>query len=644
MCGITGIWDRTLRSVRDLEGHISAMTETLSHRGPDDNGTWVDKKTGIAFGHRRLSILDLSPAGHQPMHSSCGRYSITFNGEIYNFRSLRQELESSGRGFKSDSDTEVILEAVSEWGLEAAVSRFIGMFAFGLWDNKEKLLYLVRDRVGKKPLYVFNTDGLTLFSSELKAVYSHPDFHRDIDRAALTSFIRYLYVPAPKSIFRDTYKILPGHYAVITSDGRLNNRCYWDAERIVEDKLRNRINISDTEAMEQLEGLLKDAVSLRMISDVPLGAFLSGGIDSSTVVALMQTQSGIPVKTFTIGFFEEGYNEADDAKAVARHLGTEHTEFYVTPEDALSVIPHLPEIYDEPFADSSAIPTFLVSKSARQHVTVALSGDGGDELFGGYNRYAMNSGLLGILLELPLTVRRSIASAISSVSPSMFDKIGNFLPRRLRHPYLGDKAHKVAGILKARDPEEFYLYLVSPWRKPLDIVIGGTESGDRLSALQKDKITDDLLDNMMFWDLMTYLPDDIMTKVDRSSMRVSLETRTPFLDHRVIELSWSLPQDMKMRDGKTKWLLRQVLHKYVPEKLIERPKMGFGMPIDSWLRGSLREWAESFLNEDRLKQEGFFNPAPIKKCWSEHLSGRKDWRYKLWGVLMFQAWKERWLK
>lgn len=647
MCGIVGIWDKS-GLIHNIEEHIDRMTATLSHRGPDDSGTWINRNAGIAVGHKRLSVIDLSPAGHQPMESSCGRYVITFNGEIYNFRLIKKELVDAGRNFRSYSDTEVVLEAISQWGLEPALEKFIGMFAFGLWDKEHRHLYLARDRVGKKPLYVYHKDSLLLFGSELKALCACSLFAKNIDTEALTSYVRYLYVPAPKSIFHDTIKLLPGHYMSISRSGYPLQHCYWDASGLGEPVSPKLKNISDSSAVETLESLLSDAVSLRMIADVPLGAFLSGGIDSSTIVAIMQNQSRVPVKTFTIGFREAGYNEAESAWSVAKFLGTDHTELYVVPEDALSVIPQMPELYDEPFGDSSAIPTFLISKLARGHVTIALSGDGGDELFAGYTRYAWDRGILGYLRNMPFFLKYISASTLDALPPPMIDKaansLRNILPKKMRHSLLGDKMHKLAALMRAENPDELYRYLVSPWRNPLDIVINGSESHDRLNTLQNETPHNNSLQRMMLWDLLTYLPDDILTKVDRASMGVSLEVRNPFLDHRVIEFAWRLPERMKIRGGQTKWLIRQILYKYIPKRIVSRPKMGFGLPIDNWLKGPLREWAESLLNEKRLQKDGYFHVAPIRNCWEEHVHGRRNWQYKLWGILMFQAWKEKWLK
>lgn len=644
MCGISGGLQLGL-NCGEWEDVLSRMGAALRHRGPDDGGVWYDAEAGVGLVHRRLSIVDLSPAGHQPMHSADGRYVISFNGEIYNFTALRRELESYGHGFRGHSDTEVMLAAFSRWGIEAAVKRFIGMFAFAVWDAQARVLYLCRDRAGEKPLYYGWIGDTFLFGSELKALRAHPAWRGEIDRDVLPLFLRYNYVPAPYSIYKGVRKLTPGTILSVSPDGAARNgNCrpqpYWTAREAAEEGVRHPFRGSAEEAVAELERLLSEVVAGQMVADVPLGAFLSGGIDSSLVVALMQAQSAAPVKTFTIGFHEAGYNEAEFAKAVAAHLKTDHTELYVTPKEAMDVIPRLPTLYDEPFADSSQIPTFLISEMTRRHVTVSLSGDGGDELFGGYNRYLWGRSIWDKIGWVPLRLRRAAAGGVVSISPATWDAAFGVLPRSLRHATPGDKLHKMAEILSVEDTEAMYRRLVSSWHRPGELVRGGSEPP---TALTDDTCWADLADfvqRMMYFDLITYLPDDILVKVDRAAMGVSLETRVPYLDHRVIEFAWRVPLALKIRDGKGKWLLRQVLYKYVPPVLVERPKAGFGVPIDAWLRGPLHEWAEGLLDERRLRREGYFEPGPIRKKWDEHLSGSANWMFCLWSVLMFQSWLE----
>ena len=621
------------------------MTDTLIHRGPDDGGVWEDTRSGVALGNRRLAIVDLSPEGHQPMHSASGRYVLAFNGEIYNFWALREELEGLGHLFRGHSDTEVMLAAFTEWELEGALERFNGMFAFALWDREERSLYLARDRLGEKPLYYGWMGETFLFSSELKALKVHPTFRGEISRNALTLYLRYQYIPAPYTIYEGISKLSPGTRLTIDEAGNVSGPVpYWSAKEAAERGVTNPFSGSDTEAVDELDGMLRDSVRMRMVADVPLGAFLSGGIDSSAVVAAMQSQSDRPVRTFSIGFYEEEYSEAEHAKAVARHLGTEHTELYVTPEEAMSVIPKLPTLYDEPFSDPSQIPTYLVSQLARRHVTVSLSGDGGDELFAGYNRYFWVESIWGKVGWMPQGLRSALAEALTAVSPQgwerAFKKLGPVLPTKARQRIPGDKLHKLAEVLTVKNPEAMYLNLVSLWKRPDAVVIGGSEPLVTLTDPGQWADLPDLTQRMMYLDTVTYLPDDILVKVDRASMGVSLEGRVPFLDHRLVEFAWRVPLGMKIKDGKSKWLLRQVLNQYVPKKLIERPKMGFGVPIDAWLRKPLRGWAEALLDERRLRREGFFDPRPIREKWAEHLSGKRNWQYPLWDVLMFQAWLE----
>lgn len=651
MCGITGFFVTTKDANKgELENTVLRMAGTLKHRGPDDSGIWVDAQAGIALGHRRLAIVDLSPEGHQPMVSRCGRYVIVFNGEIYNFQSMRRELEGLGHTFRGHSDTEVMLAAISQWGLEKAVQKFNGMFAFALWDRKDRILHLVRDRLGKKPLYYGWMGKTLLFGSELKALRIHPAFRGEIDRDALTLFLRHNYIPAPYSIYKRIHKLPPGTILSLSVDGRQRDEegislvPYWLAKEVAEQGVQQPFRDSEQEAVEELDRLLRDAVKLRMEADVPLGAFLSGGIDSSTVVALMQAQSPRPVNTFSIGFHESGYNEAEDAKRVAHRLGAEHTELYVTPEEAMAVIPRLPSLYDEPFSDSSQIPTFLVSQLARRHVTVSLSGDGGDELFGGYNRYFWGRSLWQKVGWLPCGVREVLAKALRMRSPqeweTLFQKYSSLLPERMRQRNPGDKLHKLADVLAVVGPEAMYMGLVSHWQEPASLVVEANEPPTILTDPGQWAQLPDFTQRMMYLDLVTYLPDDILTKVDRASMGVSLEARVPLLDYRVVEFAWGLPLSMKMRQGQGKWILRQVLYRYVPRELVERPKMGFGVPIDAWLRGPLRDWAESLLEERRLREDGFLNPEPVRKKWEEHLAGNRNWQYHLWDILMFQAWLE----
>lgn len=620
------------------------MASRIFHRGPDDTGLWLDKTFGICLAHRRLSILDLSREGHQPMLSADGRFVMVFNGEIYNYTELRRELpEMAWRGH---SDTEVMLAAISHWGLLKAVQRFVGMFAFALWDRREKQLYLVRDRAGEKPLYYGWVGSIFMFGSEIKALCAHPGWKAEIDRDALALYLQFNYIPAPFTIYRGIRKLEAGCIARIDpaqKGSQIEIQRYWSLQEVVS---RPRRDISSALAIEQGEGILSQSIRDQMVADVSIGAFLSGGIDSSLVVALMQKQSARPVRTFTIGFHERAYNEADHAALVARHLGTEHTEFYVTPQDALDVIPLLPALYDEPFADSSQIPTYLLAQLTRQHVTVSLSGDGGDEFFGGYNRYFWGDNIWNRVKRVPLPVRKVSAQMLRVLSPESWDRVFSFmgpaLPKRLRYSALGDKLHKLANLLGARQASEVFLDLISLWDGKA--VVLGTQPSlteSRNPFLCQSGL--DFTEYMMCMDALTYLPDDIMVKVDRATMGVGLESRTPFLDHRVMEFAWSLPLDLKICHGQGKWLLRQILYKHVPRELIERPKMGFGIPIDSWLRGPLRDWAEALLDESRLRREGYFVPGPIRQKWEEHLSGKRNWQYHLWGVLMFQAWRGRWL-
>lgn len=641
MCGFAGALEAVAGAARNDDA-VRGMNEAISNRGPDDFGVWTDVSEGISLGHRRLAIVDLSAAGHQPMLSISQRYILVFNGEVYNHLAMRKDLAGAGwvSGWKGASDTETLLAGFELWGIAGTVERSIGMFAFAVWDRQKKVLTLGRDRLGEKPLYYGWQNQSFLFGSELKALRQHSSFQGTIDRDALALFMRHNAVPGGHCIYSGIHKLQPGCLASVSLECREPQiTCYWSVAQTVQQGLKNPFTGSPEAAVDQLNELLLSAVGQQMVADVPLGAFLSGGIDSSTIVALMQSQSEKPVRTFSIGFHEPGYNEAEHAKAVARHLGTEHTELYVTSSQAQDVIPKIPEIYDEPFADSSQIPTYLVSQLAKQHVTVSLSGDAGDELFAGYNRYLMTSQLWGKLSRLPIPVRRTIASSITALGPATWNSLLSPIPR-LKDRNIGDKLHKGAKVLTAGSIDDLYLRCVSHWQDPGQVVIGATEPATLLTSNSFSSITNGI-ERMMALDMVTYLPDDILTKVDRAAMSVSLETRVPFLDHRVVEFAWRLPLAYKLREGQSKWALRQVLYRYIPRELIDRPKMGFGIPVDNWLRGPLRDWAENLLDEKRLRQEGFFHPQIIRKTWAEHLTGKRNWQYLLWDVLMFQAWLDK---
>ena len=655
MCGITGIFGDIREE--DLYKFTRNMSKSIVHRGPDNSGIWVNGKSGIAFGHQRLSVVDLSSAGHQPMMSPCGRFLTVFNGEIYNHMQLREKLNSSiyEQSWNGHSDTETLVSAFSQWGIEKTLNHLVGMFAIAVWDFKVQKLYLIRDRFGEKPLYYGWSNGVFLFGSELKALRSYKGFNNAIDRNALSLYMQYMYVPSPYSIFKDIYKLDPGCILQIDSHGRGNPpkqitssvfngkgisiKQWYSLSKVAKNGQNNLIK-DENEAVELLEKTLLESVPLQLKSDVPLGAFLSGGVDSSVIVALMSKVCNHPVETFTIGFEESAFNEAIYAKEVARHLGSNHHELYVTSGDAFEVIPSLPSLYDEPFADSSQIPTYLVSKLASKNVTVSISGDAADELFGGYNRYLWGERVWNKLKWMPPIIRQTLGMTIQRVPTFTWDIIGRLMPNKHKVGLLGNKAHRMAYRLKTVNSlDDMYHSLVTEGFNEDKLVYN-----DDFILKTKLDISNIILDvnesahRMMLWDAITYLPDDILTKVDRAAMGVGLETRIPFLDHRVAELAWRLPLNMKIKDGVSKWPIRQVLYKYVPKELIERPKAGFAVPVGQWMRGPLREWAGDLLNEHRIWDEGYFNPELVKNIWNQHLSKSYDWTPRLWAILMFQAW------
>ena len=668
MCGFAGFLLSQPGGLESPEALATHMANAIAYRGPDDFGAWADAQAGIALGHRRLSIVDLSPAGHQPMASSGGRFMMAFNGEVYNHLDIRAELQAAGVApvWRGHSDTETLLAGFEHWGVDATLAKTVGMFAIALWDVRERVLHLARDRFGEKPLYYgwagSGAGRAFVFGSELKALRAFPGFANPVCRQALAQYMRFMYVPAPRSIYQGIYKLEPG--CVLSIIGTppadapaqplrppatyqsISMRRWWSLAELVQAGVQHQLT-DEVEAVQQLEQRLADAVCLQSLADVPLGAFLSGGVDSSAIVALMQQQATRPVQTFTVGFEEAGFDESPHARAVAKHLGTDHAELFVTAAEAQAIIAQLPDMYDEPFADSSQIPTHLVCRAARQHVTVALSGDAGDELFGGYNRYFWGPRIWARLAWLPYPVRQALGAAISAMPVAGWDALSRPVNALLGAQGImraGDKAHKLAARLRGvRNLDDLYLSLVSEWQDPAQVVRGDNgcivvEPSSLLDDAVPAQGMEDSPLRMMYRDSMTYLPDDILCKVDRAAMATSLETRVPFLDHRVAELAWQLPLGMKIRGGQGKWALRQVLYKHVPRELIDRPKAGFGIPVGQWLRGPLRPWAEGLLDEKCLQTEGYFNPAPIRQKWAEHLAGHRDHTSSLWAVLMFQAW------
>ena len=643
MCGIVGFFSADGCNHQNI---VVDMMDAIKHRGPDDKGFWHNSESNVYLGHRRLSVVDLSSLGHQPMTSCSDRYVIVFNGEIYNHLLLRKSLKKSGVNitWRGHSDTETLLACIDTWGLKKTIKKCSGMFAIALFDKKHNSIYLVRDRMGEKPLYYGIQNGVFLFGSELKALKKHPEFQGEIDRNSLALQLKYNYIPTPYSIYKGIKKLTPGTILKVSVNGKYANieaiespMAFWSLKEVAINAQLNTYTGSAIEAVNDLDELLSQSVKGQMEADVSLGAFLSGGIDSSLIVSLMQSQSSSPVKTFSIGFEQESYNEAVYAKQIAQHLGTKHTELYVSAQDAMNTIPKLSNLYDEPFSDSSQIPTYLVSAMTKESVTVSLSGDAGDELFGGYNRYLWTRKIWNKVKYMPYSVRKFIAWGMTSVSPVVWNKI---LRQIVSMPLPGDKIHKLANILPAKSAEDFYFHLVSHWHDIDTIVIGAK---DPVAPVERSSLglnLGSIEQNMMYLDSISYLPDDILTKVDRAAMGVSLETRIPFLDHHVVEFAYKLPLSMKIRNGEGKWILKKVLDRYIPRELMERPKMGFGVPIDLWLRGPLRDWAESLLDESRLKKEGFFHAESIRKKWNEHLSGSLNWQYHLWDVLMFQAWLE----
>ncbi|HOM13870.1 MAG TPA: asparagine synthase (glutamine-hydrolyzing) [Rubrivivax sp.] len=640
MCGVAGFLQSGGFDADWARAVGRRMGDAIAHRGPDDADVWCDAAAGILLSHRRLSVVDLSAAGHQPMRSRSGRYEVIFNGEIFNHTLLRAEL---GDGpWRGHSDTETMLAGFERWGIEGTLRKLVGMFAIALWDRELRRLTLARDRFGEKPLYIARLPGALLFASELKAFDAWPGFAPTIDRGAVALLLRHSYIPAPYSIFEGVSKLPPATLLHVDGPQQIGEpQAYWSLREVAERGQREAFVGGDDEAVDALERHLDAAIALQRVADVPLGAFLSGGVDSSVVVSLMQRQSTTPVRSFTIGFDVPEFNEAEHAKAVARHLGTDHTELYCSGRQALEVVPRLASMYCEPFSDSSQIPTFLVSQLARQHVTVSLSGDGGDELFGGYTRYDKAPALWSRISRVPSPLRHVLGPAIQAVPVAAWDRIGHAawrLAGRVPPQRIGDRAHKLAEMLKAPTPEAFYRDMNSHQPFPERVVLGAAEPPTTMNqpALWPPQQSFD--ERMMFIDMLSYLPDDILVKVDRAAMAVSLETRVPLLDHRLVEFAWSLPLRFKRRDGVGKWLLRQVLYRHVPRELIERPKTGFGVPLSDWLRGPLRGWAEHLLDEKRLREQGLLDVAYVLRLWREQINGQREWKYLLWDVLTLQAW------
>jgi len=635
MCGIAGVLQFS-NDKFDLSSIAQKMGDSLSHRGPDDHGIWTDQSANVALSHRRLAIIDTSSAGHQPMVSACQRYVLVYNGEIYNSSELRTTLINSGGVFKGKSDTEVLLSGIAHWGLVQTIEKAIGMFAFAVWDKHKRSLFLVRDRMGIKPLYWSHGQNAFLFGSELKALLQHPECPKNINPDAAATFLRFGYIPAPETIFTDIQKLPPGTILEINTDGIREITPYWSLLTSYNMAQSKQSLLTDEEALTHLDSLITDSVQLRMLSDVPLGAFLSGGIDSSLVTAIMQKSSEIPVQTFSIGFVEDAYNEADHAREVARHLGTAHHEFLFTDQHALDLIPGLTEQFDEPFADSSQLPMTILSRLTKSQVTVALSGDGGDELFYGYNRYMTAERYAKLFRIIPAKLRAILSKTLRMLPESQWDMA--LKPMGLNTRLSGDRLYRLADVLSS-DFNDFYKSLHSHWHHPGQ-AIPNTTDASIFTSKHKELSHLDFRERMMMYDMLQYLPDDILTKVDRTTMSASLEARVPLLDHRIVEFSLGLPHHMKFRDGQQKWLLRQLLYKHVPKRIIDRPKMGFGIPLDSWLRGPLRDWADSLLSSNNIQGQHLLNLQPIQDAWRDHISGKKNQQYALWNALILLSWLE----
>jgi len=650
MCGFAGIVTTASLRREALEAIAETMSAPIAHRGPDDKGSWTEPSAGVAFGFRRLAIIDLSVQGHQPMTSASGRYTLVFNGEVYNYERLRRPLEAEGWTFTGHSDTEVICAAFERWGIEAAVKQFVGMFAIAVWDASARRVSLIRDRLGIKPLFYYHRPGILTFGSELKALVAGPDFDATLDENALAAYLRYLYVPAPQTIYRHARKLLPGHILSIdnVAESLPDSAAYWSLSEAYRIGRQNMFDGSDSEAVEELATLLGDAVRLRMHADVPLGALLSGGIDSSTVVALMQANSSRPTRTFSIAFPGTEYDESIHAARIAKRLGTDHTEMAVTGDDALAIVPQLPQLFDEPFADASQIPTYLVCKLARQDVTVALSGDGGDELFAGYDRYLQGEKIISRLRYVPSGVRRVASAAVGAASEQTWDRTyrtaARLIPSLAAHNRVGGKIRKFGNLLGYDSEEDMYRFLLSAWQNPEELLTKPGASRSRVEEELSKTSTMPLLDRMMLLDEQTYLPDDLLAKVDRASMAVSLEARVPLLDHRVVEFAWRLKPEHKVRNGRGKWLLRQVLYGLVEPELVDRPKMGFSVPVGDWLRGPLRDWAEELLFSNQVESRRYLQLGKTRPGWDRLQSGDDRAALSFWAVLMFESWRRHWLK